>query len=124
MRKSIAIIVSLCLLLQCAAQLGIIGMYRLNKDYIARNLCENRNKPKLKCNGKCQLNKQLKKANEQQEKESKQQQEEVALFTACVLPEVWALRSWPADAALPHNCHYTAPGGISFSADIFHPPQA
>lgn len=33
-----------------------------NKDYIAKNICENRAKPKLHCNGKCYLYKELKKA--------------------------------------------------------------
>lgn len=30
-----------------------------NQNYIARNFCENRNKPQMHCNGKCQLQKKL-----------------------------------------------------------------
>ena len=37
--------------------------YYANYDYIANALCENRDKPYLECNGKCYLEKQLKKAN-------------------------------------------------------------
>lgn len=37
--------------------------YYTNYDYIANELCENRDKPYLECNGKCYLEKQLKKAN-------------------------------------------------------------
>ena len=37
--------------------------YYSNKEYIASVLCENRDKPALACNGKCYLEKQLKKAN-------------------------------------------------------------
>lgn len=33
----------------------------MNKEYIAKNLCENRNRPKSHCNGKCHLMKLLKK---------------------------------------------------------------
>jgi hypothetical protein len=36
--------------------------YHANYDYIANVLCENRDKPYLECNGKCYLEKQLKKA--------------------------------------------------------------
>ena len=36
--------------------------YYTNKEYIASVLCENRDKPALACNGKCYLEKQLKKA--------------------------------------------------------------
>ena len=39
----------------------ILADYELNKDYISRVLCENRNKPNLHCNGKCQLKKRLEK---------------------------------------------------------------
>ena len=33
--------------------------YYLNKDYIANTLCKNKDKPKMHCEGKCHLNKQL-----------------------------------------------------------------
>jgi mRNA-degrading endonuclease RelE of RelBE toxin-antitoxin system len=38
--------------------------YSLNKKYIAKNLCINKNKPKSHCNGKCYLEKQLKQSSE------------------------------------------------------------
>lgn len=37
--------------------------YHANYDYISSVLCENRDKPYLECNGKCYLEKQLKKVN-------------------------------------------------------------
>lgn len=37
--------------------------YHANYDYISSVLCENRDKPYLECNGKCYLEKQLKKTN-------------------------------------------------------------
>ncbi len=41
---------------------GIITMlnWKINQTEIADKLCENKDKPKLKCNGKCQLAKKLK----------------------------------------------------------------
>lgn len=41
--------------------------YVLNQDYIAEFLCINKDKPELKCNGKCHLVKEIEK---QQESES------------------------------------------------------
>ncbi len=38
--------------------------YLLNQDYIAEFLCINKDKPKLQCNGKCHLAKQLENQNE------------------------------------------------------------
>ena len=48
--------------------------YAFNKDYIAENLCENKEKPKLKCEGKCHLKKEVEKiANELGESENESQ---------------------------------------------------
>jgi hypothetical protein len=41
--------------------------YELNKDFIAKNLCVNKMKPKLHCNGKCHLMKELKKEEKRNE---------------------------------------------------------
>lgn len=38
--------------------------YVVNYDYISKVLCENKDKPQLKCNGKCHLMKELAKASE------------------------------------------------------------
>ena len=40
--------------------------YHINKEVITSKFCVNKNKPKLKCNGKCYLSKQLKKAADQE----------------------------------------------------------
>lgn len=40
--------------------------YVINYDYIVKELCENKEKPELKCNGKCHLAKQLANVNRQQ----------------------------------------------------------
>jgi len=61
-KKAIATMVCLCLIAQCLIQLGVVGYYELNKAYIVQNLCENRDKPQMKCCGKCYLRKQLQKA--------------------------------------------------------------
>lgn len=38
--------------------------YVLNYDYIVKELCENKAKPEMQCNGKCHLMKELAKASE------------------------------------------------------------
>jgi hypothetical protein len=38
--------------------------YAINYDYISKVLCINKDKPELKCNGKCHLMKELAKASE------------------------------------------------------------
>ena len=47
------------MLLQAFSNVLVVTGYELNKDYIARNLCVNRDKPKMHCNGCCHLKKEL-----------------------------------------------------------------
>ncbi len=42
--------------------------YAVNYDFINKNLCENKSKPQLLCNGKCYLKKEIAKASENQTK--------------------------------------------------------
>ena len=50
-------------LLAMVKPLAPIIEYYANYDYIATELCENKDKPYLECNGKCYLEKQLNKTN-------------------------------------------------------------
>ncbi len=53
--------------------------YLIHKDYIAKNLCVNRNKPHSCCKGKCYLVKQLKKTSTNTEGESKNTEKRIQL---------------------------------------------
>jgi thioredoxin-related protein len=60
--KKIAVLVLLFLfLLQCGIKTIIVVGFYTQRDLISKTICENKNKPKMHCNGKCYLNKQLKK---------------------------------------------------------------
>ena len=72
LKKIIPIFLALAILSQSLVQVGIGVYYQLNKQYIAKQLCENKNNPKMGCNGHCYLVKQLKKAEENEKKQSTQ----------------------------------------------------
>ena len=59
MKLLAASIFILVICIQSFASWIIIAEYAINKDYITRNLCVNKERPKLHCNGKCQLAKKL-----------------------------------------------------------------
>lgn len=61
--KNLVIIVALVMFLKPILP---VADYIINYDYIANVLCENKAKPELQCNGKCQLMKELAKASEQE----------------------------------------------------------
>ena len=82
MKHLLTIILFLCLLLQGFTKALILVDYELRKDFIAKNICENRDKPQMHCNGKCHLRKQLKKDEEKNSQESNKQldKSDVILF--------------------------------------------
>ena len=56
--------------------------YVVNYEYISTQLCENVEKPELKCNGKCHLMKELSKASENEkpiQSNKKQRQKKIIL---------------------------------------------
>lgn len=53
--------------------------YLINKDYIAKNLCVNKDKPKSCCKGKCHMVKQLQKTNKNTESDPKNTSNRVQL---------------------------------------------
>ena len=67
MKTAVVSILILLLSIQTFSKWLIVIEFNLNKEFIAASLCENKAKPQLKCNGKCQLVKNLNEG----EKESK-----------------------------------------------------
>ena len=58
----------LAFLLPLLNKVCIVIDFKLNQDFIAKVLCINKDKPMTKCNGKCYLSKQLKKAEKKEGK--------------------------------------------------------
>jgi predicted transcriptional regulator of viral defense system len=72
MRSTLVYIWLLATILPTFSPWGTIAYYHINKDYITRVLCENRDKPELNCNGQCYLAKKLKAQEEQKDKETRE----------------------------------------------------
>ena len=97
--------------------------YAVKYDYIVAELCENKAKPEMHCNGKCHLMKELAKASETEKPQSEkknthhetevlffQESENVTFFTAIAV-----IVSKPSTG-------YTNLYSHTGSASIFHPP--
>lgn len=67
--------------------------FLINQNYIAKNLCENRDKPQLHCNGKCQLCKKLTQEDNKDKQNPQRRNEE--------RNEVLSSRTWFAKLNLP-----------------------
>ena len=70
MKNALVYLLLVATLLPTVSPWGTIAYYHANKDYIARVLCENRDKPQLHCDGKCYLARKLKAQQDKQDKET------------------------------------------------------
>ncbi len=59
MKRVLAIVITFCYLSGVFAPFYTYVGYFINKDFIAENLCVNKAKPEMDCEGKCYLVKQL-----------------------------------------------------------------
>jgi len=98
--------------------------YIINYDYITKVLCENKAKPEMKCNGKCQLMKNLAKAADEEKpisphKKVQSQETEMLFFQELQ----WL--TFRKKYLLPKNNiddHYSNNYFHLESSSVFHPP--
>jgi hypothetical protein len=122
-KKYAAIIMLMCISYQYMIKLGIMAWYEINKEYVAATYCENKDKPEMKCCGKCYLNKQLAKADgssDSKQLPSKNHKIELVEFIP-VIAVPFSCQVIPRDTKVFHD-QYKLPLGRDPLASIFHPP--
>ena len=111
----IAIIISSTL-----TRLFYFAGYELNKDFIAKELCINRDKPQLNCNGKCFLTKKIAEAEKKQESNERKTQKDLSQQTMLISSFKVAFFNHSIKKSFPI---YRKDYSITFYTAIFHPPQ-
>ena len=100
------------------------AFYQLSQDYIVENLCENRDRPELKCNGKCFLMKLTSESASHKDESGKSplpvEIESVEMAHLAVDPMIFDGELH--DHAIFGVCNAALPLSISFSPDI-PPPK-
>jgi hypothetical protein len=76
------ILLTFVILSQGLANLAICAYYNLNKASITEQYCVNKSKPKLHCDGKCYLAKQIKQSEDQEKKNRSTNRENDEIFSA------------------------------------------
>lgn len=124
MKHTAIFILILAIFAQTFSKWIVVVSFNVNRDYIAKNLCEKRNLPGLNCNGSCVLMKKMK-------QESKKDQKDPGSLKEDIAPVVLSSRSFFATAALPvfeSDILHCAMGSwgkpIDRAFSIFHPPVA
>lgn len=111
-------------LLQSLSKTIVVADYQINKEYIAKVLCVNKSKPKMHCNGKCHLKKELNKAEKKDQSPANplnekneiqlfsQSNSTVALFSSVIVTTSNLISDYSFHLSDKHL------------DSIFHPPQA
>lgn len=107
-------------LLHSASRMIVYFNYWLNQDFIAQNLCENREKPQLECNGKCHLKKELDKDDERKQQDNKQQIE-VILFLSKERIQEFSEQAFFIEEQI-HCAFVVQQKTKGYNPFIFHPP--
>lgn len=103
--------------------LGIIIDFNINQNYIAEVLCINKDKPKMKCNGKCHLTKELKKTEEpvdNHKTEFVQLRNEILFCQHFINTKKNNIIPEPTKSYCYQNPDFYK---SEFVSDIFHPPK-
>jgi hypothetical protein len=120
MKQLLALLIIFSVLWHTMSLTVVFVSFKINQDYIAKNLCIDRDKPDSDCHGCCQLKKELGK---QQEKESPAPENElkkIEIQYFQVLAESLNLIPIKAQKLLqPVTTPYHQ---INFE-EIFHPPR-
>lgn len=99
--------------------------YVVNYEYISNVLCENKDKPKLKCCGKCHLKKELanasegEKPNSSDKKESSKQETEILFFQD--INSLAVVKISFKNTTLIHDNYSNLYFRLN-SCSVFHPP--
>ena len=121
LKQLIAFLLLIAFATQTFGQAITVANFYINQNYIAKNLCENRDKPQLKCCGKCQLSKKLK-------QEEKQDQQIPGLKGSNKSEVLWSKSYFPdfksvviSSPILFKSHRFT--DGLQMPFCIFHPPR-
>lgn len=120
MRKVLSILLILALLIQSTGYLCIIGMFKLNQDYIAKNLCINRFDAIPICMGSCYLEDQLNSKDQQQQNAPDFKNAEAFFYCEQLMNKEVFPQMMAEATQYPGYSDYYIPSGYIHA--VFHPP--
>lgn len=121
LKKCTALVLLLAFVAMTFSKAVIVVDFYANRDYIAKNLCENRDKPMMHCCGRCLLRKRLA-AQDSQDKNNPdrkpENRNEVLFFQ-----EINGALSIPVTASVNIPYRIARPGTpVDRASAFFHPP--
>ncbi|PWJ60495.1 hypothetical protein CLV98_101679 [Dyadobacter jejuensis] len=123
MRTVIAYVLLFAVMLPMLSPWGTIAYFHINRSYIAKVLCENRDRPKLNCNGKCYLAKKLKEQQDKRDKETTERIENMPVNQLFFMPAYRLSLAGTRVIRLRVDYYYLLPIYTTPTTDILQPPQ-
>jgi hypothetical protein len=98
--------------------------YVVNYEYISKVLCINKDKPKMQCNGKCHLMKELAKASDAEKPLSSDKKGTTPILDVLIFEEIKSFEIVPVCFATKEkiNPYYSNLYFHLNSTSVFHPP--
>ncbi len=125
MRRILAIVLLIAISAPFLVKSGLIFHFKLNQNTIIANHCENKAKPKLECNGKCYLKKQLSElepSNEIPKSIQRILELEIPFFVAPNQNGTFSMLDIVKERTYLENLIYSVPC-FEIQKGVFHPPQ-
>jgi len=95
--------------------------FYINQDYIAENLCENKDEPILQCNGQCHLAKELAKEDKKEKKEHNQKFEDRTVYFFSPIEDFTELNPVFFEKREHTNAQVQSQR-VGYGTEVFHPP--
>ena len=121
MKHLAVILVLFALLAQSSSYYCVVLNFQINRAYIAKNLCENKDKPSMHCNGKCCLKKKLNQTEKQQTSNTGNSKFPTVptLFFQSIPEKYYFICNYKLNTYSGFNDNRTH----DYSASFFHPPS-
>ncbi|MBE9464479.1 hypothetical protein IEE83_21550 [Dyadobacter sp. UP-52] len=101
--------------------------FEIRREYIVKNLCINRNRPQLHCDGKCYLAKKLAESEKQQQRQAEQDYLASLIYQVMDTNSPGIFNAQPSGFELPLAVVFqynSALSPLNSPDEIFHPPLA
>ncbi|RYD87969.1 MAG: hypothetical protein EOP54_27980 [Sphingobacteriales bacterium] len=121
LKRGIAVFLLLAMIGANCSRFFVYAGFEVNRSFIVKELCENRDKPEMKCEGKCFLKKRLAAAEEKEKKQEQEARSKAAVDVFVINePLVLAFQAAQPAKQRPSPIFFLL---SEFTNDILHPPS-
>jgi len=123
LKKIISFLLLIVLAFQCLGSMGVFVWFESNRSFIAANLCENRARPEMHCNGQCVLMKKLKALDEKSSDKSLPQNVKYETFICLIQDQLTIPEQILIRAEHKYITYYSAYYSFIHFKNNFRPPR-